>query len=239
MLGHVLDDADALLLVALHTHQEAQHPPGPRQAADDIIMESLHQARVHVVGIEFGHATVQFSRLGGVAQRIAPGLLHHPVVIGAQTIGNAQGIKRAGVVGIGVEPRLRQRHGPPDFGQEAPLGFQVGIHLGTPQKGVRARNQLAFQGPVAVHLLEHQRLRQVIVKFRIVRGGRDGLLEIRHGLRVFQVVEVVEALLDQALFGRYLSRRGQGQNQPPYTHSDLFIVSDGRVGEKRGCGGGP
>ena len=103
-----------------------------------------------------------------------------------------------------------------------------GIHLRTPQKGIGAGNQLAFERAIAVHLLEHQRLRQVVVQLRIVGLAAMARLEVRDGFRELQVVEVVVSLLDQALFRRCLPRRGPGQdqNQQPDSHSDLFILSE-------------
>ncbi len=53
-------------------------------------------------------------------------------------------------------------------------------------------------------------LRQMVVQLRIVGIFRDGLLEIRDGLGILEIIEMVESLRDQWRFGS--SRNGGSRN---------------------------
>src|ERR1019366_8278459 len=177
VLRDILNDADALLLVAMDSDQEAEHAVVPGEAADDIIVKALDQARIHVVRLDLTEMVVEAARAGGVPQGIAPGLLDHPIIVGAESVRDAERVERGGVVGVGVKAGLGQRHGAVDFGVEALFGGGGGFELGTAQEGVGAGDELAFEGAVAEHLLEDQGLREVVVEV----GGwgvlDDGLFE--------------------------------------------------------------
>ena len=70
------------------------------QAADNVIVQTLHQPRIHVVRLELLHPVVQVARVGGVAQRIAPGFLDHPIVVRTQPVSDALGVEAAASFGF-------------------------------------------------------------------------------------------------------------------------------------------
>src|ERR1039458_6563689 len=164
VLRNILNDADALLLVATDSDEEAEHAVLPGEAADDVVVKALDQASVDVVGLDLTEVVVEAARGGGVAQGIAPGLLDHPKIVGTEPVRDAQRVERGGVVGVGVETGLGQRHGAVDFGEEGLLDGGGGFDLGTAPERAGAGDEFAFEGAIAEHLLEDEGLREVVME---------------------------------------------------------------------------
>ena len=112
---HLLHGADAAILVAMKADQESAHFIERGQAADHIVVQPLHQARIHVGRLQFAHPIVQLARVGGVVQRAHPILLNQEEPVGAQAISDSLGVQRAGVIGIAAQTRQLQIEGLLDF----------------------------------------------------------------------------------------------------------------------------
>jgi len=148
-----------------------------------------------------------------VAQRVEPGAADEEIVGPAEAQGHAAGVEGGRVVGVPGERFGGQRKRLADGAGKQPLLFRRWLHFRPPQEGVAAGDQLGFQGAGAEHHLEKHRLGEVVVAVRVARGGGDGLLKQRDGLRVFEVVEMIEALGNERVFILRQSQRRQQENR--------------------------
>jgi hypothetical protein len=135
---------------------------------------------------------VHLPRRGRVAQRLPPGLANQKIPVPAQTVSDPQPVQRLGVVRIGLQKRLSQTDGFLHFVEKPFLDLGCRVDLGTPQKRVVARDQLALERPYFEHLAKLDALRHVIVKADGVWLGRQGLFQFGDRLIVLQVIEVIE-----------------------------------------------
>ncbi len=200
--------SDALLFVAAKSHQEAQHFVKRRQTAHDVIVRTLHQARIVIVGIELRHPVAHLARRGRIVQRLPPGFAHQKIPVAAQSVRHPECVERLRVIRIRFQARLRQAHRFSDFIEEALFNFRSRIDLGTPHEGVVPGDQLAFQSPHLKHLPKLDALREVVVHGDRVRIRGLSLFKLRDGLIVFQVVEVIEGGIVRSP-GSLLSERSQ------------------------------
>jgi len=136
---------------------------------------------------------VELARCRGFPQRIHVGLPDQKVVVGAEPPGHAERVQGLGVLGILIDPRLRERHRFLDGVREFSLIRGGGIHLAPAQKRVAAADQLSFEGAEAKHLAIQDRHGELVVRRGSARCGGDLLPELDDRRVVLEVVEVLEA----------------------------------------------
>ena len=147
------------------------------KAADDVIVQPLHQARVHVVGLQFAECgcAVAARRWRLSANRATPSSPPSNSWNGGRTR-SPRRTWRAVSFGFFFSRASASAMALAISSRNALLGLRRGVQLGAPEKGIAARYQFAFERTVAVHFAEDERLRQVIVQVgsdRVLRNGHS------------------------------------------------------------------
>ena len=196
------------LLAAADPHNRGCHLGRPAQAPHDIQMGPDHNLGVHIFGIELQHPLMIVTGSQGAAQGREPRLLGDSHVGGAQPASDATGIERVHIVGVLIEPGLRQRKG---------LVGQL-LHP-LPNLGIEGRSALVQKSVAGVGLgiecsdaqqfLENHRRQQVVHRERIVRMGLLRGFKLADGLVILQVVEVVEAFASGGVIVRSRCNRSR------------------------------
>ncbi len=175
---HFFYGVDPFVFFAMETNHVPKHFPLPRQAADDVIVQALNEARIVIRGLQLRHAIMILTRRGGVAQRIVPRFPHQKLVVGTQAVSGAAAVERPGIIGIACKPRIRQFDGAVHLVVESLLDLWARVQPLPSQKWIVSRYQLRLERAIAIHLPVEQGLGDVIVRPYSLRILLLGLFEL-------------------------------------------------------------
>ncbi len=219
--AHLLERLQTAFLVPMEADQKAQHTPRPRQTAHNIVVHALNQARIIIGGIDLGDAIGVLTSGGGITQRITPGFPHQKRIIRSPTECHTAGIERARVVGVPGQAGIGEIDGFLDFIGELLFHLGARVQLFLTQERIISRDQLGLERAIAVHFTIEQGLGDVVVGAHGTGILTRGFFELREGLIVFEIVEVIEAAPGWHVLGRQGDSEQSDQRQDGGTPGKL------------------
>ena len=196
------DGLYALFAVAAKADQEAEDLIGPGETADDVVVNALGEAGVDEAGVGIGEGVVEFAGGGGVAERVDPGAADDEIVVGAETVGHAEGVGGVAVPGLGGESFAGERHGLVDGVVEVGLVGGAGVHFGAAEEGIAAGDEFGLEGAGAEHFAVEDGFGEVVEEVWGIGVLPGEAAEDPDSLIEFEVIEVIEAAPDVLIEGR-------------------------------------
>jgi len=129
LLGNHLDDANAPLAVAFVSSQKTERPDMPWKAANQVLIKSLDEPAIDIVGPKLRDLVVHLSRVIRVFERVHPCFPNQVVVIRPESVSDTHRILRVCALRVLRDPGFAELQRPPDTVIELPGNGRTRLHL--------------------------------------------------------------------------------------------------------------